>query len=95
MSNLSELQQLLENDFEEIEGAFKGIYKDELERLSGLSKEEIAAISTSPNMVVYEKLKKVVQQASARNLSQAELKQNIEKLGNIAVEIAKVARILV
>ncbi|HCH4001838.1 MULTISPECIES: hypothetical protein [Vibrio harveyi group] len=95
MSDLEELRKQLRSDFEEIESAFNGAYKDEIVRLSGLSKETLQGITMRADLETYEKLKKVVQQASANNLSQAELKRNIEDLGAVAMKIAKAADILV
>ena len=70
--------------------AFVGKYKDELNALSGLSKEEIDAISPgTTDLQKYDELITVVKEASRVNLSQAELKAQIEKLGDIAVTIAK------
>lgn len=70
--------------------AFVGKYKNELNALSGLSKEEIDAISPgTTDLQKYDELITVVKEASRVNLSQAELKAQIKKLGDIAVTIAK------
>ena len=70
--------------------AFTGIYKDELNALSGLSKEEVDAISPGiTDLQKYDELITVVKEASRVNLEQAALKAQIIKLGNIAVTIAK------
>jgi hypothetical protein len=70
--------------------AFTGRYKDELNALSGLSKEEIDAISLGiTDLQKYDELITVVKEASRVNLEQAALKAQIIKLGVIAVTIAK------
>ena len=70
--------------------AFKGKYKDELNALMGLSKEEIDKITPdNTDMEIYARLISVVKEASAENISQAELKAGIEALGEIGVKIAK------
>lgn len=95
MSRLQDLERLLEKDFDEIEQSFNGEYADELKKLSGLSVSDIEKIQTNTDMVTYEKLKAVVLRASLQNLSQAELKLRIKKLGHTAIEIAKLADIIV
>ncbi|MCP4982954.1 MAG: hypothetical protein GY935_20965 [Gammaproteobacteria bacterium] len=70
--------------------AFEGAYKDELAALAGLSKEEIDQIALgSIDLQKYDELIMVVKEASRANLQQAELKAQIEKLGSVAVTIAK------
>ncbi|MGK9475512.1 hypothetical protein [Melioribacter sp. OK-6-Me] len=70
--------------------AFEGKYKEELEELLGLSKSEIKQIlPDTTDMQIYEQLIAVVREASRINLSQAELKKNIEELGKAAVELSK------
>jgi hypothetical protein len=59
--------------------AFMGLYKNEIELLHGLSKEEIDRIT--PDMKVYARLMAVVEEASATNESQAALKEQILELG--------------
>ena len=79
--------------------AFKGRYKKELEALAGLSMAEIKAISPAITAVQkYDELITVVKEASRVNLAQAELRQQIRRLGSTAVKIAgripSLARIL-
>lgn len=70
--------------------AFNGLYKSEIDKLHGLSKEEIENITTdNTDMEIYAQLIEVVKEASATNESQAALKEQILELGDIAVEIAK------
>lgn len=82
----SDLKETLEHSAE----AFKGRYKDELNKLAGFSREAIDAITPdTTDLQKYDELIVVVKAASAANIAQAELKNQIEKLGTIAVEIAK------
>jgi len=70
--------------------AFQGQYKDELNALMGLSKEEIDRITPdTTDLEIYAQLISVVKEASADNISQAELKANIIALGEVGIEIAK------
>lgn len=76
--------------FAEADAAFNGVYKDELDQLTGLSRTEIDAITPgTEDMKVYSVLIKVVEQASKDNLTQAQLIQSIKDLGAIAIKIAK------
>lgn len=77
--------------------AFEGKYKTELAALMGLSRDEIDAITpTTTDIETYDKLITIVKEASRVNLSQAQLKQRIEELGDIAIKIAeKVPALLV
>ena len=70
--------------------AFEGFYKDELNDLLGLSRDEINEITPDlTDLEVYDKLISVVKEASRKNIRQAQLKAQIEELGNIAIEVAK------
>ena len=95
MSNLDDLDKLLSDDFAAIEDTFNGIYGSELTKLSGLSISELKKVHPEVNVIEYEKLKAVVHRASQQNLSQAALKARIHALGETAVEIAKIADIIV
>lgn len=76
--------------FAEADMAFNGVYKKELDKLTGLSRSEIDSITPdTEDLRVYSVLVKVVENASKENLSQAELIQDIKELGDIAVKIAK------
>ena len=76
--------------FAEAEAAFNGQYKDELNSLYGLSKDEIDSIMPgTADLQMYAVLIKVVEDASKKNLSQAQLIKNIKDLGDLAVKIAK------
>lgn len=70
--------------------AFRGKYKQELDELAGLSRQEIDLITPGiTDLETYDQLITVVKEASRTNLAQAQLKQQIEKLGKVAVKIAK------
>jgi hypothetical protein len=69
--------------------AFEGRYKDELNALTGLSKDEIDSITHGiTDLQKYDELITVVKEASRVNLEQAALKAQIIKLGDVAVTIA-------
>ncbi len=77
--------------FGEADTAFSGTYKNQLNDLMGLSKNEIEEVSPDglTDMSTYSKLIDVVKQASKDNISQADLITNIKTLGQTAVNIAK------
>ena len=76
--------------FAEAEAAFDGEYKNELDNLLGLSREEIDAVTPgTSDLKIYDVLISVVKKASKDNISQAQLIDNIRSLGEVAVKIAK------
>lgn len=76
--------------FKEADQAFDGLYKDELNQLWGLSREEVDAITPdSSDLRIYAKLVKVVEKSSRENEAQAQLVENIKALGDLGVKIAK------
>lgn len=76
--------------FADADAAFEGIYKNELDKLTGLSREEIDSVTPgTEDLRVYSVLVKIVEQASKENLSQAQLLDNIKELGDVAIKIAK------
>lgn len=76
--------------FAEADAAFNGLYKDELNQLVGLSKEEIDSVTPeTTDLKTYAVLVKVVEKASKDNLSQVQLIENIKALGDVAVRIAR------
>lgn len=89
----------LEETLEKGREAFKGTYKDQLNELEGLSRAEVDRITPdTTDLEKYDELITLVKEASRVNLSQAQLKAQIEKLGRIAVKIAErvpsIARLL-
>lgn len=80
----------LKNLFKEADKAFDGMYKEQLDGLTGLSKKEVDSITPdTTDLRVYSVLIKVVEIASKENLSKAELVEDIKSLGEIAIKIAK------
>jgi hypothetical protein len=76
--------------FDNADDAFRGQYAEEIEGLLGLSKQEIDAITPGDaDLQAYDRLITVVKEASRVNLAQAELRNRIRELGDIAVSIAK------
>ncbi len=70
--------------------SFNGKYKEELGQLIGLSKEEINSVTPdTEDARTYSVLLKVVEEASRKNLTQAELVDDIKELGDIVIKIAK------
>jgi tRNA U54 and U55 pseudouridine synthase Pus10 len=75
---------------EEINESFNGKYSEALDQLTGLSKEEINAVTPgTEDLRTYSALIKVVEEASRKNVTQAELVEDIKELGEVAVKIAK------
>lgn len=76
--------------FADADAAFKGAYRDELNQLEGLSREEIDSVTPgTEDTTVYSALIKVVEQASRENRSMGSLITDIKKLGDVAVNIAR------
>jgi DNA polymerase III delta subunit len=76
--------------FDDADAAFNGQYKDALNNLYGLSKDEIDSIVPgTAGLQTYAILIKVVEQASKQNLTQTQLVKNIKDLGDLAIKIAK------
>lgn len=87
---MEDFRKRIKKQLEENRKAFEGIYKDALNELLGLSKADIDKITPdTTDLEIYDGLIAVVKEASRINVSQAELKNRIEELGNIAIEIAK------
>jgi hypothetical protein len=71
------------------EGLEKGKYKQSLKGLLALSMSDIKASVPKASYADYSKLISVVEQASAKNVAQATLVNNIKALGKKVVSIAK------
>lgn len=81
-----ELERILKQSQE----AFLGEYKDEINGLLGLSKEDVNRITPdTTDLETYDRLIEVVKEASRQNMAQGDLQTQIEKLGKVAVQIAK------
>ncbi len=88
--DMEEFKRRLREKMQENRDAFEGEYADEIRGLMGLSKADIDEITPdTTDLEVYDQLITVVKEASKVNLEQALLKERIENLGQIAVEIAK------
>ncbi|HVZ42593.1 MAG TPA: hypothetical protein VHA82_02200 [Ramlibacter sp.] len=86
----AEFERRLREQLKTSREAFDGQYKSELTQLACLSKEDIDAITPgTTDLQKYDELVALVKEASRVNLAQAELKQRIEALGNVAVSVAK------
>ena len=88
--DIEAFRRKLKKRAEENRRTFEGRFKDEINGLLGLSKEEIDRITPdTTDLEVYDQLITVVKEASAANISQAELKNHIMELGEVAVSISK------
>ncbi len=88
--DIEEFKRKLREKMAENREAFEGEYKEQISDLMGLSKEEVDAITPdNTDMEIYDQLITVVKEASRVNLAQAQLKQRIEELGEVALKIAK------
>ena len=88
--DLDAFEDDLEATLEQGREAFQGKYSKQLNDLAGLSRKEVGAIVPGmTDLQKYDELITVVKAASAANLAQAELKNQIMKLGDVAVKIAK------
>lgn len=88
--DIGEFRSRLNERAEANRQAFIGQYQEELNMLLGMSREDIDRITPdTTDLEIYDQLITVVKEASAANISQAELKLRIEELGNIGIAIAK------
>lgn len=88
--DLGQFRQQLEEKLHENRLALEGPYKNEINSLLRLSSSEIDRVTANmTDLESYEALIDIVTEASNLNLSQAELKNRIENLGQTAVNIAK------
>lgn len=85
-----EFKKKLEEKMKSNHKEFTSQYEKAIERLRDLTDEEIEAITPDvTSKEIYEELISLVEEASKQNLSQAALKERINKLGDTAVRIAK------
>ena len=83
-------EQELDETLRKNREAFNGKYKDQLNGLAGLSNTEIDSVTPgSIDLQIYDELITVVKEASRVNLEQVQLKQQIKKLGEVAIKIAE------
>jgi len=84
------MRQKLREDLKRRRGEFKERYGEVLERLRGLSAEELVAITPDPTAPeALQQLIGAVEKATRENLAQAALKERIQALGKVAMRIAK------
>ena len=87
--SVDEFRKKLEERAKANRAVFEGLYKDEIEGLLGLSREEIDELTPdTTDKATYDSLISVVKEASAANISKAELKDRITGLGSVAINIA-------
>lgn len=85
-----EFAKLLQEALDSAEDGLKnGPYRQALKDLLALSMQQIKASIATASYADYNRLITVVEQASAKNVTQAQLVQNIQALGAKAVRIAK------
>ena len=88
--DIEEFKRRLREKMAENRQAFEGEYKDQINGLMGLSKTEIDSITPdTTDLETYDQLITVVKEASRVNLAQAQLKERIEELGEVATKIAR------
>jgi hypothetical protein len=80
----------LRKAIQDTQAELNGRYGTAIKDLLSLSRDEIDTITPgTTDLETYETLMKVVKEASAQNVAQAELKNRIVALGETAVAIAK------
>jgi len=88
--DLDSFRQELQTKAKENRLAFEGQYREEIQGLLGLSREDLDQITPSTtDLETYDQLITVVKKASAANISKAELKNRVMELGEVAISISK------
>ena len=88
--NLDDMFAEMERAADRAEKALEGQFSEFYKGLRNLTPEEIDSITPdTTDQKEYERLIALVQEATARNLNQAELVEGIKGLGNVAISIAK------
>lgn len=88
--DLETFRRSLRNSLKKNREAFEGKYAEQLNGLLGLSREEIDAITPDvTDLQIYDQLITVVKEASRANVTQAQLRSQINALGETAVVVAK------
>jgi len=83
-------KKVFEQTIKETRAAFDGEYAEQIKQLGALSPTEIDSITPDHQDVEeYHKLIAVVKAASANNVKNAELADQIRQLGSVAVGIAE------
>lgn len=90
-NRLAAFRRMTRKRMQEIDEELAGTYGEEIAALSGLSRDEIDRIApgNTTDIDTYMKLIAVVKEASRRNIAAAEVRQQINKLGQTALDILK------
>lgn len=76
--------------FKEADKSFNQNYGEQLKQLRALTEEEKSKITpNTTDKEVYDNLIKIIDEATQKNLSQAEIISKIRDLGSIAINLAK------
>lgn len=78
------------DSFAKADEKFDNQFSEQLEQLKGLTQSEIEkAMANTSDIEIYRQLAAIVDDASCKNLKQAELVSKIKALGEIAINLAK------
>lgn len=78
------------DSFAKADEKFDNQFSEQLEQLKGLTQSEIEkAMANTSDIEIYRQLAAIVDNASCKNLKQAELVSKIKALGEIAINLAK------
>ena len=78
------------DSFAKADEKFDNQISEQLEQLKGLTQSEIEkAMANTSDIEIYRQLATIVDDASCKNLKQAELVSKIKTLGEIAINLAK------
>jgi hypothetical protein len=84
-----EFDDVLRQALESADAALEGTYKRAMRDLLALSMAEIKSSVPTVSYIDYSSLLSIVEQASAANIAQADLKDKILSLGGEVVRVAK------
>lgn len=89
MVDLDDFEKEFDKALDEADAEFDSKYADELGALKSLSPEELKAITPEATTGDIDRLIQAVQEATARNESNAALADRIRGIGDVAVSLAK------
>ncbi len=90
MVDMAKFDKAVQESLDKADVAFDGKYGQQLEKLHGLSIEEIDAIKPGvADVKAYKDLMVLVEEASRHNIATAELRDRIVKLGEVAISLAQ------
>ena len=76
------------NKFKEADKAFNSVYEEALKQLYALSEEELSTITPdTTSKEVYKQLGAIIEEATHKNISQAEFINRVKQLGENAQKI--------